>query len=236
MNWGIGFAILTVGLLVGTLFGQRLMLARQRWRELRRSINYATNSKSLMQLFAQTLEKRSTYEAAGLIHHVRIVNAVQFVVVWNWDLSTLLRLLTELRDPWSIEKGWQRKLHARTLALTMYESLIKLRDFFDRDWKRRWSLRQALRTLGVEDELSSELDSIHGRIVSTLATHNEVLEGVRKHVIGHRDQDVANQILWMKNADVDELESLGWELLKLTNDMLAIFTNLWSRLGARPAA
>ena len=101
----------------GVFAGGRITLARQRWRELRAMFTRHQNAESLEQAFVATLEQRRRFETANLVHHVRVVNAIQFVILCNWDLSTLLGLLDQTREAWS--QGWSRKLHARVLALTI---------------------------------------------------------------------------------------------------------------------
>jgi hypothetical protein len=59
-----------------------------------------------------------------------------------------------------------------------------------------------------------------------LAQHGPLLEGIRNNIIGHRDNEVSTQLLWMRKADATEIETLGWELMKLTN------TALWSSPGS----
>jgi hypothetical protein len=158
------------------------------------------------------------------MREVRVVNAIQFVILWNWDLTALLSALQQTQDLWS--QGWMRKLHARVLALTIYESLIKLKDFFDKDWSRTWSLRRALRELQVDQLCGSEFDHHHARLTALFQKHESLLEGIRKNAIGHRDQDVNQQIQWVKNANIDEIEQLGWELVKWTTDVLSSLTNV----------
>jgi hypothetical protein len=234
MPWttvGVGFTCLALGLFAG----QRLMLARQRLRAIRDTLDHARNAASLVALFNQTVARRTDCTRAGLTNHVKVFNAIQFTVVWNWDLTTLLRQLGQTAGPWTLEKGWQRKLLARTLALTIYESLIKLKEFFDKDRNRRWSLRRALRALKVEEGLAPALDAVHAQIEQVLISHGPLLEGIRTNIIGHRDQDVAAQLEWMRKTDVDEMERLGWDLLDLTNRVLGALSEVVAALP-RPTA
>ena len=100
-----------VALTTGFFVGGRTMLARQRIGELRAMFDRHRNSESLEQAFVATLKQRRQFEAANLVHHVRVVNAIQFVILWNWDLTTLLGQLSHTREAWS--QGWNRKLQAR---------------------------------------------------------------------------------------------------------------------------
>ncbi len=207
------------------------MLARQRIRELRAMFDRHRNSESLEQAFVATIEQRRQFEAANLVHHVRVVNAIQFVILWNWDLTTLLGQLGQTREAWS--QGWSRKLHTRVLALTIYESLIKLKDLLDRDWSRKWSLRRALEVLKAEPAVGPELDSLHARLVTLLDQHQELLKGIRDNAIGHRDQDVSMQMQWVKNANIEEIEQLGWQLVAWTTDLIRCLTSAIQELQQR---
>jgi hypothetical protein len=230
MNWLLS---LSLGLLIGIFAGQRIMLARQRLRGLRRTLDHSRGAESLVALFSKTMEARASAEKAGLAKHVKVLNAVQFVAVWNWDLRELLHLGDEIGEVWTLEAGWRRKLLARTLALTIYENLTKIQDFFDPEWKRTWSLRRAVNELGLGDELGDLLDATHERIKISLEPHAELLKGIRTNVIGHKDQDVATQMAWVKETDVEALQRLGYDMLALTNTILEALSILVAKLPRR---
>jgi hypothetical protein len=200
----------------------RLQLARGRIRELRNGLARQKNENSLESAFDASIRQRAAFEQAGMVHHVRVVNACQFVLTWNWDLNILLDLMRATPEAWSIRTGWKRKLLARTLALVAYETLTKL------DWtldpakgERKTSLWRPLRALSVEKEVAHVLIAMHGDVTAVLTKHGPLLQGVRDNIIGHRDNDVATQLLWMRKADAGEIEALGWELLALTNKTLS---------------
>lgn len=193
------------------------------------------NEESLEAAFAATLRERSAFEAAGLVHHVRFVNAIQFILTWNWDLSTLLHLLGSTPDAWSLESGWRRTLLARTLALTAYETLTKLELAFDPKNNRKSSLRRALRIIDIGPDIEALLDVLHHEVNSVLQKHGELLEGIQNNVIGHRDLDVATQLLWMRKADAKEIQPLGVELLTLTTSSLTVLTSAISALNSKSA-
>lgn len=219
----------------GAFFGMRLQLAKGRWRELRRGLTTIQNAESLEAAFAATLPQRASFEAAGLVHHVRFVNTIQFVLTWNWDLSTLLNLLDSMPEAWSLEAGWRRTLLARTLALSAYEALTKLATTFDPANNRKSSLRRALRVIAVGPAVEARLDGLHQEIEAVLAKHGELLEGIRNNVIGHRDLDVATQLLWMRKADANEIRALGYELLGLTTTSLQVLTGAISAIRNQPS-
>ncbi len=216
---------------IGFFVGGRTMLARQRIRELRAMFDRHRNTESLEQAFVATVEQRRQFEAANLVHHVRVVNAIQFVILWNWDLTSLLAQLDQTREAWS--QGWNRKLQARVLALTIYESLIKLKDLLDKDWSRKWSLRRALQVLKAEPVVGPELDHLHARLVALFDQHQELLKGIRDNAIGHRDQDVSLQMQWVRNAKIEEIEQLGWQLVTWTTDLIRCLTSAIQDLQRR---
>jgi hypothetical protein len=116
----------------------------------------------------------------------------------------------------------------------LVEALATLSNFFDPGWERTWSLRKALRKIGVEAELKDDLDEAHRRITEVLDKHRELLKGIRDNVIGHREQDVQMQLTWMKRAEITELQNLGWELLKLNSWIIGVMTRVAGILNRRP--
>jgi hypothetical protein len=218
----LGTTLLAAGAItIGTLFGMRLQLARGRWRDLRRGLDQARNEDSLESAFSTALRHRRAFEAAGLVHHVRVVNVIQFVLIWNWDLSILLDLLRATPEAWNPEAGWRRKLLGRTLALVAYETLTKLAWAFDpAKADRKSSLWRPIRALSLESQLGPELLALHSDVAAVLGRHGPLLQGIRNNIIGHRDSEVATQLLWMRRADATEIETLGWELMTLTNRAL----------------
>src|SRR5690349_19298223 len=210
------------------------MLARQRWRTLKSSALAVQNTEAVEGAFLSSLRERERCESAGLVNHVKVVNALQFILLWNWDLATILQFMRQEKEDWSLREGYRRKLLARLLALNIYETFIKLSNFFDPNWERTWSLRRALRKIGAEERLKGDLDEAHRRITEVLDKHRDLLEGIRDNVIGHRDQDVQTQLTWMKRAEVLELQNLGWELLRLNSWLIGVMTRVSSTLNSMP--
>ncbi len=216
--------VIFAALSAGMFAGGRMMLARQRWGEVRMMLTRHKNTESLEQAFVATLEQRRQFERANLVHHVRVVNAIQFVIIWNWDLTTLLSLLDQSREAWS--QGWNRKLHARVLALTIFESVIKMKPLLDKENSRKTSLRRSLRALNLESSFGDELDRLHAELTAIFSQHDSLLEGIRDHTIGHRHLDVPDQMDWVRKADVNELEKLGVQLLRWTTELIRCFTRI----------
>src|SRR5437588_7302 len=98
------------------------MLARQRWRSLRNSALAVQNTKAVEGAFLASLRHREHCEQAGLTNHVKVVNALQFILLWNWDLATILQSMRQENEDWSLAAGYRRKLAARLLALNIYET------------------------------------------------------------------------------------------------------------------
>jgi len=219
--WTIGAVLLVgfVAFLVGTKFGYRLTLAKQRVGDLRLLISQYTASDSLQQAFHRSLVRREQLETLNKPQHVRIVNATQFVLLMNWDVVALAGLISKTRP------GWDQKLHARVLALTIYESVIKLEQFFDPEWTRRWSPRQALGKLGISG-YDAQLDGLHLRLKAFQQAHGSVMEGIRKNIIGHRDQDVGQQMEWLRKADVPAIQSAATDLINWSSDAIAVLSTI----------
>jgi hypothetical protein len=195
--------------------------------ERRRSVS------AIVELLANTHSKRATCERAGLKQHVRVLNTVQFVVIWNGDLSTLLDQMAALSGSFDREAVWRRHLVARTLALTAYEALTKMERLFNPEYNRTWSLRRAVRELSLDDQLDATLNRLHSEISSALTLNQELLEGIRNNIIGHRDQDASRQLEWIERTNPWTIERLGWRLLELTSQALGDLDTVTVAIGKR---
>src|SRR5262245_28433399 len=119
--------VLALGL--GTLFGLRLQLAKQRARSLLRTLDAQRHATSSEAGLVATLRMREHFKARKGWEHVRVVNAAQFLLIWNWDLSMILDLLDpKEEEDWSVAEEYRRKLAARWLALNAVEGLDKLKN------------------------------------------------------------------------------------------------------------
>ena len=217
--------MLALGL--GVWFGQRLMLARLRWDSMRWLKLVTKNKEVLEAALLGSIQQRSAFEARGDHHLVCIQNSLQFVLIWNWDLTTILNGLRKDTQDWSLQGGYRRKLFARLLALTIYETLDKLKLLLDPEGRRKWSIAKSLLACAATPKVLDDVGRVHRAVLGALEAHSELLIGIRKNVIGHRDQDATKQLEWMKRANSDELEKLGWELLALTNNLVEVFNQFF---------
>jgi hypothetical protein len=219
-------AVLTIALVAvpafvaGLWVGGRLMLARQRIRSLGWVKDMATNAGSAESALLQSIRLRELLKGQGDVHRLRVTNLQQFVLLWNWDLTTILSDLRTEGTDWSFKGSFRRKLHARLLALTAYESLRNLDRLLDPGSQRKWAIATSLRVLGASSDVQNAFYRAHTAVLEKLAAHDTLLVGIRKNIIAHRDQDVSVQLSWFKRAKSDELEELGWELLTLTTDLI----------------
>lgn len=236
--------MLTIALFAAAVFvaglwvGGRLMLARQRIRSLGWVKDMAVNAGAAESALLESIRLRKMFESRGDVHRLRLVNLQQFVLLWNWDLTTILSDLRTEGTDWSFKGSFRRKLHARLLALTAYESLRTLDRLLDPGSHRKWAIATSLRVLSVSPDVQDAFYRAHIAVLETLAAHDALLVGIRKNIIAHRDQDVSVQLSWFKQANSDELERLGWELLTLTTNLIgALATSLREqavRQGAPP--
>lgn len=216
-------AVLIAGLAAGIWAGQRLALARSRWGELKGLVADYQNQDSLQELFVSLMRARD--QATKLQQHDRIVliNFAQFVVLWNWDLTVVLGLLARTKS------GWERKLHARVLALTIYEAFKKFRfELLGPDGRKSWALRPALERLNVAEDVVRRFDVAHEDALNIWEGHSKLLSGIRHNAIGHRDLNVEKQVRWTRDANVEGLLALGVELLGWTTATVEAITALFS--------
>ena len=87
--------------------------------------------------------------------------------------------------------------------------------------------------LKAEPVIGLELDDLHARLVALFDQHQELLKGIRDNAIGHRGQDVSLQMQWVRNAKIEEIEQLGWDLVAWTTDLIRCLTSAVQDLKSR---
>jgi hypothetical protein len=231
----LAVVLVGAGLVLAFFLGMRFTLARQRWRELQTGLVRQNTAGSMEATFGAILRQRDAAIANNLLDHLRILNASLFILIWNWDLLLVLDQFRATPVVWSLEKGWRKKFAARQLALVIYEACTKLDKLFDPAKDEEWSVRKAVRGLHIDKVADPVLDRAHTQLTEFLARHRELLSGIRNNVIGHRDKDVGQQLAWMRRADVQKLEGLGWESLELSNSLLGALTEIGAILKPQSA-
>ena len=188
-----------------------VMRSDRRKRDVRELLRIQ-NRNELQLALASSSEARAYWEQHQGIHEITIVNLAQFVILWNMDLSALLNALDDT------EPGWQQKLHARVLALTIYECAEDFTALLGKN------LREAITELAGPQQLTI-LNPVSAGINQFWRSHREALKAIRGSIIAHRDHNAKQQIEALNNLSVEEVKSMGWELMKWTNTLLSALSN-----------
>jgi hypothetical protein len=144
-----------------------------------------------------------------------LVNASQYVTLFNYDLRQLLYDMKRAGD------SWGGRLYTRLLALTLYECTEDITALLGRP------LRDAVTELGGDDALNT-LKGLHKRAAVFFEEHRPLLQGIRLQVIGHREHDAAIQISQLEALDLRHIEDLGYEMLRWLNDFYQFTFGLWN--------
>jgi hypothetical protein len=178
--------------------------------------------KALDEALASLNRERADCPSANATPRCVLVNASQYVTLFNYDLRQML---------YDIKRGgdsWGGRLYARLLALTLYECTEDITALLGRP------LREAVSELGGPAALDT-LKGLHKRAAIFFDDNRPLLQAIRLQVIGHREQDAAIQVGQLEALDLKHIEYLGYEMLKWLNDFYAFTSALWRSGVRRPA-
>lgn len=183
------------------------------WREGQKALNEA---------LASLKRERAGCASAIATPRCVLVNASQYVTLFNYDLRQLLYDIKRAGDTWG------GRLYARLLALTLYECTEDITALLGRP------LREAVSELGGPAAMDT-LKALHKRAAGFFNENRPLLQTIRLQVIGHREQDAAIQVSQLEALDLKHIEDLGYEMLKWLNDFYRFTSGLWSGGVRRPA-
>jgi hypothetical protein len=106
-----------------------------------------------------------------------VLNALEFVVLFQFELNTCVKAVAQSLP------GLEAKFHARSLVLTVIESLLTMRRLLARDFRSQ--LVAALR----EPALDQKLKSLHSEVDKLFEDCNSRFGEVRDGLAAHRDAD-----------------------------------------------
>jgi hypothetical protein len=178
--------------------------------------------KALNEALASLKRERAECASANATPRCVLVNASQYVTLFNYDLRQLLYDMQRAGD------SWGGRLYARLLALTLYECTEDITALLGRP------LREAVSELGGPAALDT-LKGLHKRAAIFFDENRPLLQAIRLQVIGHREQDAAIQVSQLEALDMRHMESLGYEMLKWLNDFYRFTSGLWRSGVRRPA-
>lgn len=167
--------------------------------------SFLRNQRALHEALKSTILAKLQCAKDGREDDVVLINVMQYAILFNADLTCLLRDLEHSVG------FWHANIHARQLALTTLECAKGFKSLLGRP------LRTVVRGWNPPDEAVDYLGSLHREIVLFYDTHGEAFERLRNAAVAHRDMHAPNQIGQILTLDSKAVEESGWELVSWTN-------------------
>ena len=124
-----------------------------------------------------------------------LINAVEFCLIFNGDLSSALHAIERA------EADWERRFHVRVLVLVLHEATSGLGALLGKKFRR------IVKQLGVEADLAA-LHALHSEIVVFTREHYAEHNAIRTNAIAHRDGDSLAQIRSIRASQHSYLQPL----------------------------
>ena len=166
-----------------------------------REATFDLNHQALHKGLRSSIKERGRAEESGDRKRILLSNVEQFALLFNFDLSCLLR------DMRARPNTWHTKLHARTLVLAMFECVADFMSLLGRDF------RSVVKTIDSDGSLLLETNRLHTELRSFVDRYPR-FEEIRNIATAHRDHDAAVQIHLLETLDVDEVESAGYSMVQ----------------------
>ena len=172
-------------------------------------LNHQLLTDALLSSMTNRARLEATRDSTGLI----LLNVIQFSLLFNFDLSCLLRDMRARKGTWHV------KLHARHLVLTLFECVDDFLALLGKDFREL-----VAKTPDSEASLVT-LNGLHKRLRMFQDGHPE-FQAIRHNVAAHRDHDAAAQIRQLEGLDDAAVEQAGYEMIQWLSDLHAFTTNI----------
>lgn len=134
-----------------------------------------------------------------------IFNALEFVVLFQFELNTCLKALAQARP------GLEPKFHARSLVLTILESLLTMRRLLAKDF------RSQLIAESMMPGLDQKLKTLHSEVNRAFEDCNLRFGEVRDGLAAHRDADPEVRLRLLERVDAEDAALLAIDTLQVLN-------------------
>lgn len=178
-------------------------------------------------------QRREKFEKINARHQVSVMKLVQFLLLWVWDMSALLSTISSSRA--TRKRRWETRLLTRALALTIHEGTIKLKWFLDPAGQRKASTRRAVRSLPLRELFEEELNELHRELTLLSEPNTPLLGGIRDNAFGHRDPEPETQMLWIRKANIGDVEPLALAFLTWAGKALVLMTAIVENMPVPPS-
>ena len=149
-------------------------------------------------------------------------NAVEFVVLFQFELNTCLKVVVQAQP------GPEAKFHARSLLLTVLESLLTMKRLLAKEFRS-----QLVSALG-DPALDRRLKSLHSEVNRLYEDYNSRYGELRNALVGHREADPEVRLRLLEVVDAEEAVLLALDALKVLtifHQHIAEYTrDSWPRL------
>jgi len=149
----------------------------------------------------------------GSADDILLINVVQFSLLFNFDLSCLLRDLRARKGTWHV------KLHARHLALTMFECVDDFLALLGKDF------RALVASTDSTGAALAKLNDLHSHLRVFQDQHRE-FGPIRHNITAHREHNAAVQIHLLQNLDDAAIENAALAMIQWLSNLHALTTSL----------
>ena len=177
------------------------------------------NEETLSKALLATLDARDRLERSNRQDDVVLLNAAQFALLFNFDLSCLVSDVREHRA------SWRAKLYGRALAMLMYECADDLTHVLGKQF-------QDLIALRYHEHGVSALRSLLAELRPLRQLCEERYGPLRDQVVAHRDHNASTQIALLRRLDIEQAVSTATDFVAWLNRLYEYVTPLLAPVGA----
>jgi hypothetical protein len=171
--------------------------------------SYRRNYSACEAAVATVARRREEAEEAGDDEATTLLNVIQFALLFNLDLTSLLHDLGAARS------NWHQRLHSRHLILLLFECVD---DFIALLGK---NFRTVISTRPRGNDLLERLNGLHRQLREFQENYTHFRE-LRITLIAHRDHDASRLFALLASIDIGEVDAAAGAML----DWLTALHNL----------
>jgi hypothetical protein len=170
-------------------------------------------------------DARLVFERHGHTPLLRLVNVLQFLALYGYDVSC------PLEDILRTESEQRKKLYARYMALSLLEAAKTLRGLLGKEFQNELS------TVGLPTDALTRARDAHRRFTRLFTEINGSLGEARNSVVAHKDASAQNQLNAIARVNVEEALRLGKAMTSCSADLTQVILEAFQAcaIQLRPA-
>ena len=188
---------------------KNLILARPKRKFL---LAVESKEKAILSALKKTAAASKSAGKVRLDEHVKLLNAFQFCMICDLDVSILHRDLLMATEP------WRQKLYARLLAMTLFESVEDITQLLGKEFRK--NLDRAITKNDYKQKLNPIVKALNG----FKNKHEHDFRDIRNNAVAHRDQNVERQLATIEKIDPEMVERLSFEFMELLSPLTPMMT------------